>query len=224
MSKPAWPTEAELTALLTDAGLLKDTPAIPLQTYLDDAREGFERETERKPFLAATQTRYYDPPGPNRRRPAMGMFPNRGGGTRLDISPGALQITDLRVGYTSTYAGTQLVQGLSWYLKPDNAATEGLPYEWVEFTIPVWGAPGSVKITGTFGFASNIPAGAWNAVLFRAAVLAAPPLTARRTQGATAVQLGMNRFQFDQRAFEKELQEWDRFYRAEVLRYRRCEL
>jgi len=222
MGHTAWPTHSDLLTILVDTGLIASTDNITVAPdRIGAAVAELEKRTGRMPFLAETQTRYFDPPGPNTKRTASPLFPIRGGGNILVVDNGFTNLVELKIGRTDTYEGTTLSENSQYYLRPVNAASDGTPYEAVEFIVPIWGPPQSVVIEADWGWGSEIPDDVWNAVLERAAAGIVPVLSGKITGGVQKVQLGINEFTFGTSAFASTLTGWDDHFRTVIRRYMR---
>ena len=174
------PTANDLVTYITGLGVLDDTGVIEDTEYaavVEAAAEELERATGYVPFLSgADSTRYFDPPGYQRRGQTLG------GGRHLELGMGLVSLTSLYVDYSPSSAGTLLTANVDYFLEPRNAAAQGKPYEAVDFVLPQWGDPRSVAITGAWGYAATVPADAWRAVLHYAAHLLRPALVLQNSQ------------------------------------------
>jgi hypothetical protein len=174
VSKTAYPTGAsgDLMRFLVGAGMIDDPPS-GIQTYIDldskvaDARAKWENTTGYKPFLGATQTRYFDPPGPHSSRSYSQL---KGGRSVLWLDTGLVSVTSVTVdtvAYTQTAPGSSTLN--DYWLEPANAPDDGRPYEQINFWGPVYGLPNSVVVVGTWGFGAAIPDDAFQGMLNDAA-------------------------------------------------------
>ena len=146
--------------MITQAGIT--LPAgFEVDSYLYDAIGDWESRTRYVPFLSALEDQEftYDPPGPN----LTGR--QRGGGRTLELRRGFIGISQVRTGVVPEDTdGTTLTEGTDYTLLPYEAGEGTEPYTQIEFTSVQFGAPGSVKVMGTPGYAAEIPARAWNAI------------------------------------------------------------
>lgn len=154
-----YPSGADLESMLTEAGF--ESCGVDLEASIEEAISWWEIETGYKPFLQGSSASYfYDPPGPNQK----GL--NKGGGKELFLARGFTAVTAVATGITPEDAvGTVLTVGTHYRLKPYNAAADNVPYTKIEFTYPVWGLAASIKVTGTPGYAAEIPASAYRGIL-----------------------------------------------------------
>jgi hypothetical protein len=181
----AYPTSTDLTAFITSLNLFDSADlsailaAMNLAQKADAAAEAWETATGWHPFLAdaATSTRRFDPPGPNK-----GQL-SRGGGRRLYLQGGIITVPTVVVGYTATSPGSTLVYDQDFWLLPQNAAERKLPWEWVEFGFNQSGPPRSVQVTAKWGYQQYIPDHAWQMILEKAAFLCLPELETQSTGG-----------------------------------------
>lgn len=200
MSQTAMPTGLDLQERLVAAGIVSN-PLATSETFTrydlwaGAAKADWEKRTGRVPFVvdAADATRYYDPPGPH----ARGGWPNAwvGGSHLLELDNGLVSCTSLTIGYSPSAPGTVLTVNVGYWLKPVNAALNGRPSEWIEFSSPQWGYPRSIVIVGKWGYPS-VPDDVFGAVLDRALALALTELGAMSSGGMSSVALGLDKFTF----------------------------
>lgn len=171
MSQSAWPVITDIDDAYTSAGLTP--PSDRRKTImLAAAIDMFSRATGYNPFLAGTQTRYFDPPGPLR---SPGML---GGGFVLRLSNGLVSVSSL------TIAGVSKTADTDFFLKPYNAPNDFKPYERIKFACAVYGQPKSIVITGAWGYGAAIPDDAWLGVLDLACAMCRPEVDMALTPGA----------------------------------------
>lgn len=171
----AYPTATELKTFLLSAGLISD-PTVPPDSYIDyqgavdSAVLEWEQYSGWKPFLIDTNdvTRYFDPPNSR----------------ALRFGAGLSSLTSVTVN------GTVLTVGTDFFLKEENAPTEGLPYTWLEFRYRQYGSPNmrydlpkSVVIIGKWGRVATITADIKTAVLNGAAALVMNQCALRESGG-----------------------------------------
>lgn len=155
----AWPTSAQTLQFLKDAGVLSASASLPasFSALHTAAAEHLQKEIGYFPWLAATQTRWFDPPN--------GRF--------LDLGGGLVSLTSLTIGIQGGSSGTALTHETDFFLLPYNAPTDGRPYEWVEFALDQRGGSKSIKIIGSWGYSATlIPEDVWLAALFTAGLMA----------------------------------------------------
>lgn len=162
------PTDADLIAFLTAAGVYKAAFASLVVGYAAAAVEKFEELTGRRPFLATSSTTlYFDPQGAYSQT---GPFDYRGGEKRLELDVPFTIVTGVALGCNPDDPTGQPIEiGRAVFLKPDRRDIKKLPVEWLEFTFAVWGISQSIGITGTPGSVTEWPADVFNAVLAGAA-------------------------------------------------------
>lgn len=183
----AYPQTSDLGQDLSDMGLesLFADPRAMLNfltrgDFVGSAITEFEEKTGFVPFLAtASDTQYYDPQGPEDNHSGL-TYAWKGGKRVLQLGTGYTSITQVMTGCVWDNGvvtdGTVRIPDLEYKLKPINAPVTNRPYEWIEFTTPLYGAMGSVAVTGTRGYLSAIPDLVWNAILGYAATLAFPKM------------------------------------------------
>jgi hypothetical protein len=178
MPKAALPDASNLASLLFSTGLwtkpvasaAQQQGAVDLDGAIAAAYAIWQREVRYTPFLAATQTRLYDPPGPEKGAPGYfislpGTGLGRIGGSNiLSVRSGLLSVTTLTVGITLTYAGKVLVANTDFWLTPSDAAFYNRPFTSVQFRTVQYGEPQSISILGSFGFSATVPDDAWTAI------------------------------------------------------------
>lgn len=190
-----YPDGSQLAAYLVDAGVLASVPG-DVSDY-DDVMVGVSedwcKDTGWEPFLGEAETRYYDPNGLR----------------TLDPGAGILSLSALTIG------GTAQVLNTDYFLTPYN----GFPKTLVSFSFPLSGEPRSVVLTGTFGYANEVPDGVVRALLARGA-----SLTTALLYGAGGlkreVQEGDVRYKLAD-GEQSQTAAWDREYQTQVRRYRR---
>ena len=155
------------------------------------ARRTFEKETGWIPFLGAQQVRYFDPPGPD--QGPIGLFAGlavMGGARKLFLGAGLIAVNSITTGLTATDSvGTALTLNTDYWLRPQTAPADGEPYRSVEFRMPQYGEPNSIKIDGEWGYAApsaGLPDDAFRAVLRMAAAQIAPQIELGLNQGTSS--------------------------------------
>ncbi len=185
MPHDAYPTGADLSAYLVSIGLLSTAQAasLDLDARMNAAVAQWERRTGFIPFLAgAATTRYFDPPGPNRRTGRIGL--TRGGEARLDLMGGLVgEPSSVITGYSIHSTGSTLTAQDQYCLLPRDNPARSLPYLEIEFISSQWGGPGSIAILGQWGYSTTVPDDVWQALLEYGAWLAVPDVTGLRTRG-----------------------------------------
>lgn len=157
MSKSAWPINTDVNARIAAAGLTAPSDTARTDVFIAAAVEWWNQQTGYNPFRGATGTRVFDPPGS-----ISGHFANPiGGGSVLMLDNGIVTLTSLSIN------GVAKTLGTDFWMKPDNAAGEGRPWEMVKFAYPIFGTPQTISIVGVWGFcaAAAIPELAWQSVL-----------------------------------------------------------
>lgn len=162
MPLTAWPAGSDVAAFLAAAGLTVGSGLLgELDTMANAAVADLEKATGRQ-FIAASGTETYDAP-----TGAAGLVL-----LRRDL----LSVSGL------TRSGSAQISGTDYRLVSLERNSDRAPvYYAVQFQAPAYAFPGSagwdgVSITGTWGYGTNVPPGAWQGVLNRAAWLAAPSL------------------------------------------------
>ncbi len=167
------PLAPDLAELLAGAGLTAPSVSERMDGFCASALAQFGRETGYTPFLAASATRYFDPPGYH-----SGPYAGRRGGERiLRLDNGLVSVSALTIG------GESKTVNEDFWLRPSNNPAGGKPYEWIEFYSPVFGTPNCISITGVWGYASTLPADAWHGILYLAAVMVTTEIKEGRLQG-----------------------------------------
>ena len=155
-----YPTVASLQKFLIAADVLSDplpleANNLPWQTWVSQAIREWERETNRKPFLA---------------RDDEDTIPYEAdySGTRvLDFRGGFVSVSLIEV------SGREMLPDRDYTLMPVTAPVSDEPYEYVKFRQYV---AGIVEVTGHRGYCQELPADVYSAILGRAAMLALPQL------------------------------------------------
>lgn len=162
------PTDADLAQLLTAAGVYTTQVAAFNLGFAAGSVTRFEKATGRIPFLAQASTSLlFDPPGTGSQMP-YNMW--AGGSKVLELMPCFTTITGVAMAVTvDSPTGSPLDIQRQMYFHPYNHAELGVPIEWIEFLIPIYGLRQSLQVTGTPGNYAAWPADAWNAVLMGAA-------------------------------------------------------
>jgi hypothetical protein len=154
-----YPSGEDVKGLLDEAGI--DGCHLDLESSALEAVAIWEGETRYKPFLQGESISiFYDPPGPNFRHEA------KGGEKILLLDRGFTTITAVATGITpDDPVGDVLAAGAEYRLLPYNAVVDKRPYTSIEFVRVQWGGSRSIKVTGTPGYSSEIPADAYRAIL-----------------------------------------------------------
>lgn len=167
----AYPTETDLLRRIEDLGIITQASAVgfDLTTKVEAAARAWERDTGHQPFLAAASAsaRYFDPPVRS---------------SRLDLDTGLASLTSL------TISGTTMTLNRDFYLSPRNAPARNEPYTSVDFAGPVSGVPMSIVITGRWGYATDLHADAWEAIIVKALLLCLPELSLGISKGLYSMQ------------------------------------
>ena len=154
----SYPVTADVTALLTLAGVSYGSSDVA--GALDGVIREWERLTGWYPFVAATQTRYYDP------------------ADLLELDAGLLTVTTLKTGVLADgTGGTTRTAGTDYVLEPFNAANTLRPFTRVRFITSPYGLDRSVSIAGSWGFAASCPEDVVQAITRLAAARVAHSLT-----------------------------------------------
>ena len=231
-----YPSGSDVQDFLTAAGIsLTAFDSDDFSLNAAAAAAEFERQTGWYPFLASqnASTRYFDPP---RTGGTAGRWAASRGGRVLELNAGLLNISDtgLSIGvYPSTLAesginngitasvgsaGVVLTRDIQYYLKPDNANLQVLPWTVVEFLGPITGLPKSIAITGVWGRVSAVPADAWRAICGYAASLMTPQAGLTVTGGIQALKEGDTDTKYSSGTFSifsAERQAWEKtFFKA----------
>lgn len=167
MPQVAYPTDAQIQAFLTSIGYT--LPAgFTVSGYAAEASAEWERRTGFVPFLGQTQTRMYDPAGPNKRL-ILG-YRLRGGSFNLDLNAGLYRVDSLTIGVGVGDAGTLLTANQDFFMLPAMAPQENSPWTSIRFLIPQFGTDLSIQLTGGYGYGAQIPDDAYKAVLRMGAI------------------------------------------------------
>lgn len=230
MSHTAYPKSLDLERLLVSAGIIASPlsnmqDVMDLQGAVESATEEWENNTGWRPFLSATQTRTYDPPGPMRGPVGVWFGINNMGGSRvLPLYTGILSVTTLKVGVTASSAGTTLTLGTDFWLKPQNATSFNQPYRSIEFAVPQWGNPQSITVTGPFGYSTTVPNDVWTAIIKRGAAILAPELALQISGGLYSERRLNSETRYSgakQSPLSVEAEEWQRTFNQTVKNYKR---
>jgi hypothetical protein len=211
MGKSAWFNEDEVRkAILGIPGV----SAVPDSFDVKDAIEAVVAEVEATtrfvPFLAIREADWlYDPPSWA-----------RGQSDLLDLKAGFVAISAIRVGATNSYAGDMLTAGSDYWLEPHDAPERNRPYTWVRFASFQSGPRRSIKVTGTKGFARQIPLDLWDAAL-KTVVARALVEEAGKSGVATRIRQGPVDLQFSGDAGRDTVARLQERLRQAALRYKR---
>lgn len=164
LTYPAYPSSDDVLTLLSGAEITVPDN-LDVDGLIAEAIDEWELATRYRPFLgdSAAKDFAYDPPGPNKE----GCW--RGGGTTLFFGRGFVADDSAPITITADVTsddptGTVLVEGTDYDLLPQNAIADGVPFTAVQFRRRRYGAPRSIVVNGTAGYAIEIPANAWGAI------------------------------------------------------------
>ena len=211
MGKAAYPTGADLAAVLAGGGI---TVSAALSALLDDAaaagRYAFEAATGRVMLAGVTDVeKEFSTPSPN-----AGI---------LDI-PDLVELTGITYNPQGGSAET-LVDATDYYLQPDNAPDEGKPWTQVRLRrswyLPLWyGNLRSIRITGRWGYADEIPEDAWLAMVYLGLTSQASMII-RSTTGGVKSRKEADRAEEYGTSAADIVQAWESTAGSAVSRYRR---
>lgn len=223
MSHATMPHAIDLERILFAGGMFDSPQTIQQQIIdLDSAIRGavtmWESGTGYDPFLAATQTRVFDPPGPTIRGTRYG-YRARGGERRVSFDNGLWTLTSITTGVDAVSTGTVRTLGTDFFLLPVNAPQRGEPYTSAEFVLPIWGNLQSVHIVGSWGFTSTVPDDAWNAILGMAAYTVLPQLVHSLTGGVAEYREEDEYKKFTVNPFKAQGDAWKMAFDKAVLSY-----
>ena len=182
----SWPVGSDLTTFLNstnlDPGVVSEVLAdMDPDTEVAAAVTAFQKDSGWVPFLGVEQVRSFDPGGPD--QGPIGLYiglATMGGGRKLFLGAGLISINSLYTGiWAQDPVGTELVLGSDFWLRPQNAPYDNEPYRSIEFRLPQYGEPGSIRIDGVWGYVDpsvGIPQDVFNAVVRTAAAQYGPPL------------------------------------------------
>lgn len=211
----AFPSDNQVRDFLIDAKVLEAGSSLPasLAGVSETARKIWERDTGYSPWIATTQTRYFDPPQ----------------GTLLELGAGLLAVTSLKVdiqydadGNVKPDSGKVLQQNVDYYLLPLEAPSVERPFTMVEFKVARYGEKRTIEIVGSWGWGSGanaVPQDAFDAVLRLAALFCLPTL--QELKGSLK-SVRQGDLAYDYGGIDREeITHWRTFYQAAVDRYRR---
>lgn len=151
----SWITSTELESYLDGLGVSTIPGGITLADEIQAAADEWEAATGYLPFIV------------------------EGSDSTIRLSPGCSSLLDLRTGYVSITSvsvgagpsdtGTAITLGTEYWLRPQGAASDSKPYNFIQFAYYGGGEENSIIVVGKRGYAATIPAMAWNAVRDRAA-------------------------------------------------------
>jgi hypothetical protein len=153
----AAPTTTDLTNFLTTIGVTASGSA-DLSALLNSATLEFETRTGRQKYqgdTGVTAVRYTIP--------AL-----QGNSVRLTIAD-CWAITEVRTNYSGAGTGVVLTEYTDYIHRPDGHTQKKQPIEAIQFVYMPSIEPGSILITGKLGYASDMPADVFQAILSRAA-------------------------------------------------------
>lgn len=198
MPKTNLPTAADLQGRLAACGMISNPPTANqmlfiLEDAVNTAYAQWELDTGYRPFIAATQTRKFTPPGPSKGGPisdfgyaGLGAISSYGGSNKLFLRTGLTVLTSLTIGVSPTDTGTALTVNRDFFLRPENALLANRPYTEIVFEQNQRGIRDSIVIVGEWGFCPfvvgstttwTIPDDAWSAILDAAMVEIGPQLS-----------------------------------------------
>ena len=205
MSHPAYPNAADLSTLLKEVGI--DTVSSQrLDTIMRQAVSQFEAQTGYCPFLGASATRVFDPPGGNGNY----IGSPRGGHRILTLDTGLISLSSLTVGGTTYHVGTD------FWLRPNNRTAN-----WIEFSQPIYGAPQCISITGTWGYSTSVPDDAWLAILRMAGLICITEYVAKSTGGVQEWAEGGASEKYGNAPFASVSEDWRDYITLVVNSYKR---
>lgn len=220
MGKAAYPTAAELSTVLTNAGIT--VGSLDTQSAVDAARVEFERRVGRRMLAGSSLTRYYAPPA------------NDEG--YLDLGRDLVTCTAVKIAYEGASEET-LTLDTDYWLLPRNARadTPARPWTGIELARRWWAAAPSdaamraswhraVRVTGTWGYDATIPEDAWLAMLHRAAALVAPQAGSALNDGRTQYTDAGVQTSWGTAPYLELRRTGDMWFEAAVKRYRRMRL
>jgi len=117
--------------------------------------------------------------------------------------------------------GTLLHQNVEYFLRPQNAASYDRPWTYLDFTYYQYGNPGSISVTGVFGFGSTVPDDAWYAILKKAVMHLVPSLEIVITGGQSQIKLGNDIFTFNPQLYQRQTAMWQQQVEVVCGRYKR---
>lgn len=241
MSKTNLPTAADLQARLVACGMLSNPPTanqffFVLEDAVNTAYAKWQLDTGYTPFIETSQTRTFDPPGPDQGSGYLnygwagpGAIVSIGGSNRLFLGTGLLTITTLKIGISTTNTtGTTLTVNQDYFLRPQNALTFGRPYSWIVFETNQRDMRNSIQIVGTWGFCPFvggstttwvIPDDAWSAILDAALVEVAPQMALLVSGGLTSWKEADVSESYAANPFQAQIEAADMRYQKAVRRY-----
>jgi hypothetical protein len=151
------PTTGNLTSFLTTIGVTASGSA-DLSALLNSATLEFETRTGRQKYqgdTGVTAVRYTIP--------AL-----QGNSVRLTIAD-CWAITEVRTNYSGGSTGVVLTEYTDFIHRPDGHTQKKRPIEAIQFVYMPSIEPGSILITGKLGYASDMPADVFEAILSGAA-------------------------------------------------------
>ncbi len=181
MTYTQWPTPAEVQAQLELSGAMagvSDDLSDVIQVAINATVLDFSNITGWSPFLSTgvDSTRNFDAPGPYNN----GYMGRQGGGNKLFLEAGLISVTSIKIDGVLQVADTDYK-----LVAPD----VGYPSTKVLFLKGrVYSEPLGIEIIGKWGFGTNIPADAWEAVRDKSAATMLGPLGTLRRVTAEAAQ------------------------------------
>jgi len=151
------PTTGNLTSFLTTIGVTASGSA-DLAALLNSATLEFETRTGRQKYQGDTGTtavRYTVP-----------LL--QGNIVRLTIAD-CWAITEVRINYSGAGTGVVLTEYTDFIYRPDGYTQKRRPIEAIQFVYMPSIEPGSILITGKLGYAADMPADVFEAILSGAA-------------------------------------------------------
>ncbi len=173
-----YPTTNDIESRIEASGF-----TVPSSLGLSDiqalAVEWFENYTRHKPFLvdsdAAASTRYYHEA-------------NRG---ILKFDCGFVSSESVAI----TISDVALTDGTDYVLHRDSLDRDG-PYTWAQLNRNVIYSFNCIEVEGVVGYGTELPQGAWEAVIRYACALAAPDCVMAKSQGLSELAIGNGDLRF----------------------------
>lgn len=199
----AWPVAADLSAYLVEQG--RSAPSsVALDSALASAIAAFEIGTGWIPFLGESGSNLYDP---------WHVMPCWDGWT-LDLGSGLVSATSVYVGWDGS-DGTLLTADTDYWLCPPAKVGNSQPYTGIRFAARQAGGPRSIRVTGVWGYASDIPDDVFAAILQGAAAFA---ITDTATVLAGKIKEGPVELDFKD---GNQASAYEKAFAAAIARYRR---
>lgn len=201
-----YPTDVDLLAFLIDAKVLPTGASLPtsLTGSAAAAKLQWESDTGYSPFYVAVDAvvsaRLYDPPQSN----------------YLDLEGGLISLPTVVVG------GVTLVKDQHYWIDPANYAAIGQPIKTLKFVWRVTGLPQTISITGRWGYCSDLPLDAFQAILRGAALAGFTTVNAGQLKSERQGDVEYS-YAVDA-ASGGQVEQWSTIYSRAVDRYKRMTL